>query len=90
MLIETIPQDVCHHIRVDSSGRIRLPIELREKLGVSNGDCVVVFEHEDEVRLETAARALARAQDYFPSFVPEGVSLVDDLLKERHAEARDE
>ena len=90
MLIETTPQDACHHIRVDSSGRIRLPLELKEKLGVSNGDCVVVVEHEDEIRLETAAQALARAQEYFSSFIPEGVSLVDELLEERRAEVRDE
>lgn len=90
MLIETTPQEACHHIRVDSSGRIRLPVELKEKLGVTNGDCIVVVEHEDEIRLETAAQALIRAQEYFSSFVPQGVSLVDELLEERRAEAQGE
>lgn len=87
---ENPPAETFHHIRVDSSGRIRLPVELREKLGVIHGDCIVVVDRGDEVRLETAANALAKAQEYFASFVPEGVSLVNDLMDERHMEVGNE
>ncbi|MEZ6128903.1 MAG: AbrB/MazE/SpoVT family DNA-binding domain-containing protein [Planctomycetaceae bacterium] len=83
-----LPQtDHCSHLRIDSSGRIRVPVEFREKLGVLNGDIIVMFADQDEVRLESAARALARAQEYFAGFVPADVSLVDDLVAERRDEA---
>lgn len=87
MFTEVPRSDHCCHIRIDSSGRIRLPIEFREKLGVVSGDVLVMFEDHDEVRLESAARALARAQEYFAGFVPADVSLVDDLVAERREEA---
>lgn len=82
--------DHCHHVRVDSSGRIRLPLELREKLGIESGDSIVVFENDDQVRFQSAAMALSQAQDYFASFAPEGVSLADELIADRREEAERE
>lgn len=90
MQTESSHVDHCHHVRVDSSGRIRLPLELREKLGIESGDSVVVFEDDDEVRLQSAAMALTQAQEYFASFVPAGVSLADELIAERRKEAERE
>lgn len=76
-----------HHVRLDSSGRIRLPVSLREKLGIEHGDPVVVIEDDHQFRIETATDSLRKAQNYFSSFVPEGVSLADDLISERRDEA---
>lgn len=87
MQIDTDHMDQCHHVRMDSSGRIRLPFELRERLGLKSGDSVVVFQEDDDVRIETATHALRRAQEYFASFVPQDVSLVEELLEERRQEA---
>lgn len=87
MLMETGHETGLYHLRLDSTGRIRLPIALRERLGISNGDSIVLVDGDDEVRLETAAQALLKAQEYFESFVPDGVSLADELLQERRDEA---
>lgn len=90
MEVQTTEPVGCHHIKLDSSNRIRLPRNLRERLGINHGDWVVVVEEDNDVRLESIQQTVKRAQEYFASFVPEGVSLVDDLLAERRAEAEHE
>ena len=76
-----------YRARLDSSGRIVLPADVRERLGVSDGDSVLVVEDDVGFRIETADHALQAAQAYFASLVPAGVSLVDELLQERRQEA---
>jgi len=72
--------------KVDSSGRIVLPRELREEWHLTAGDGVALIQDEDGCRIETAELALQKAQSYFRSLLPPGVSLVDELLAERRAE----
>ena len=72
---------------LDSSGRIVLPREVRELMHVSPGDDVQLVEQDGALRLETPEQALREAQDYFTSLVPPGVSVVDELVEERRAEA---
>ena len=86
MLNESNTTHGSYHLTLDSAGRIRLPNAVRDRLGIEYGDAIVVIEDDDEIRLETAAAALSRAQDYFASFVPEGVSLADELMAERREE----
>lgn len=90
MLNESDTTEESYHLTLDSAGRIRLPNAVRERLGVEHGDAIVVIEDDDEIRLETAAAALARAQDYFASFVPDGISLADELMAERREEVERE
>jgi AbrB family looped-hinge helix DNA binding protein len=73
--------------RVDQSGRIVLPAEVREELGLEPGSSVLLVRDKEGVRLDTPDHALAELQAYFRSFVPDGVSLVDELIEERRAEA---
>ncbi len=47
---------------------------------------ILVLEGE-EVHLFTPRQAIKRAQDMVRRYVPEGVSLVDELIAERRAEA---
>lgn len=87
-MLETQPQDVrIHYTRLDASGRIVLPRDLRERLELAAGDELVVIEDHDSCRIATARQALAEAQAYFKELVPADVSLVESLLAERRAEA---
>lgn len=73
--------------RVDASGRIVLPRELRDRWHLSTGDGLLLVEDGPSVRLETPEVALQEARAYFRSLVPKGVSVVDELLAERREEA---
>jgi AbrB family looped-hinge helix DNA binding protein len=76
--------------RLDGSGRIVLPAEVRSDLGLSPGDMVMIVKDGAGVHVETPENARKALQDYFLKLVPAGVSLVDELIAERRAEAERE
>ena len=73
---------------VDNQGRVMLPSWWRKKAGVgpSTELCVAVTE-EGGLALETREQGLRRAQALLRKYIPEGVSLSDELIAERRAEA---
>lgn len=76
--------------KVDQSGRIVLPAELRSELGIAPGDTVNLLKDEAGVHVQTQQQALKALQEYFGKIVPTGVNLVDELIAERRAEAERE
>ena len=67
-------------------GRIVIPANYRKALGLKPGDVVVLALEEEEVRIITPSRAVQRAQALVRRYVPEGRSLVEELLAERRME----
>ncbi len=72
---------------VGKRGVIRLPAAVLTSMGVAEGDQVQLALDGDIVRILSRAVALREAQELVRRYVPEGVSLVDELLAERRAEA---
>ena len=56
-------------------------------MGLKPGDEVILALEDGEVRLLTPRRAIERAQALVRRYVPEGRSLVEELLRERREEA---
>lgn len=79
-----------HAVKVGPGGRIVIPAQLREKLGVKPGDTIWLEEDNEQVRISSVRQTIRKAQELVRQYVPEGVSLVDDLLAERRAEAERE
>ncbi len=73
--------------KMSEGGRVVIPLEIRKALGLQEGDVVLWELAEGEARLTTRRERLRRAQDLVRQYVPEGVSLVDELIAERRAEA---
>jgi len=73
--------------KVAAGGRIVIPAAYRKALGIKTGDQVVVRLDKGELRVYSRLEALRRLQDLVCSKVPRGVSLVDDLIRERRREA---
>ena len=73
--------------RVTEGGRIVIPAEFRRELGVEVGDEVRLMMQDGELRVFTLDQAIRRAQELVRRHVPEGTSLVDELIAERRAEA---
>jgi AbrB family looped-hinge helix DNA binding protein len=73
--------------RLASGGRIVIPVEYRKALGLHEGDIVTMQLEDGEIRLYSFEEGLRRAQALVRELVPEGVSLVDELIAERRREA---
>lgn len=87
MQTEITGQHKVFRARVDASGRIVIPAESRLRKQVKEGDLLVVEEDDSGIRLKTLDDAVREAQAYFAKVIPKGVSLVDELIKERRDEA---
>ena len=76
--------------KVTEGGRIVLPSKFRHALGIEIGEDVTVAMNGDELRIVSSQAALKRLQKLVRKHVPEGVSLVDELIQERREEAAKE
>jgi bifunctional DNA-binding transcriptional regulator/antitoxin component of YhaV-PrlF toxin-antitoxin module len=90
------PQDAAsnvgtmHWLEVDASGRLQIPAEKLEQLGLQNGGSLYVELTEDGLELLTQGGAIRRAQKIAAKYKRPGVSEVDLFLEERRREAREE
>ncbi len=78
-------------VRIDLSGRLVVPAEFRKALGLKAGATVILRLDSDGLRVLTTAQALASAQALLKQHVKDDDrSLVDELIRERRAEAASE
>jgi AbrB family looped-hinge helix DNA binding protein len=77
-------------VKIDGEGRIVIPAAAREKLGLQAGDALIVSVEDGELHLLTMQAAARKAQEIIRRYIPEGVSLVDELLEDRRREANAE
>ena len=77
------------HVRVsvDASGRLVVPKDLRIALGIEGGGELVLSMEDGAMLAMTQIEAVRRLQRLLREAVPEGVSLVDELIAERRQEA---
>ena len=73
-------------VNVGPQGRIVIPAGMRKALNIGNGDILVARVEDGRIILEKRDDVLARVQRRFKG-VPEGVSLADELIRERREEA---
>ena len=69
--------------KVSGAGRVVLPAELRKELGIEDGADVVFSRTEHGIHIATLDQAIRHAQERVRRYVPEGVSLVDELRESR-------
>jgi bifunctional DNA-binding transcriptional regulator/antitoxin component of YhaV-PrlF toxin-antitoxin module len=75
-------------VRIDANGKLELPRLLLDALDLKDGDVLLArVDQEGELQLRTVAAAVRTAQAIVRRFVPEGVSLVDELIEDRQREA---
>lgn len=75
-------------LHTDNQGRVMLPSWWRKREGVNPSTelCVAVTE-QGALVLETREQGLRRAQALLRKYIPERVTLSDELIAERRAEA---
>lgn len=72
---------------VGPGGRVVIPAAYRRALEVEEGDYIVMQMDGEDLRVSNDAKELQRMREVLNSYVPEGVSLVDELIAERRREA---
>lgn len=77
-------------VKVGPKGRVVVPALIRRELGIEEGTELMARIEGDGIVLEPRAAALRRLRALVREKVPEGVSLVDELIAERRDEARRE
>jgi len=77
---------------MSQGGRVVVPKQYREKLGVKEGDEVIWTEVDGQVVLTSRRQELERAERFFDQLMAgyQGGSLADELIAERRAEAASE
>ncbi|MBI5478713.1 MAG: AbrB/MazE/SpoVT family DNA-binding domain-containing protein [Deltaproteobacteria bacterium] len=73
---------------LEAGGRVVLPEECLQALGLQPGDEVMLEVDGGRIAIVPAQDALRRAQDLVRQYVPAGRSLSEELIAERRDEAR--
>jgi AbrB family looped-hinge helix DNA binding protein len=76
--------------QMGKSGRIVVPAKFRRALGLQPGDEVVLLLENGSLRLIPLRQAVTLAQKTVRQYVPQGTSLVDQLIQARREEAAGE
>jgi AbrB family looped-hinge helix DNA binding protein len=75
---------------INRDGRILIPAIFRKALDLKEGEKVLILLSDGEIRVIPLREAIKKAQSLFRSFIPEGVNLSEELIKERRAAAKKE
>jgi AbrB family looped-hinge helix DNA binding protein len=75
-----------YNLKVDSSGRIVLPAEARDRQHIATGDTVVVVEDDHGLHIKTREQIKAEVQAFFADLAPPDVLLSEEILQDRRAE----
>ena len=72
--------------KIDEGGRIVIPAEYRQALGLQVGDEVILRLEGRELCIFTLNQAIKRAQELVSRSIPQERSLADELIAERRGE----
>jgi AbrB family looped-hinge helix DNA binding protein len=70
-------------VRADSAGRVVIPAGVRQHPGIEAGADLILSEDERGVHLQTFRQAVKAVQESFAPYLVPGVSVVDELTRER-------
>ena len=74
-------------VKIVEGGKLVIPALMRRELGISAGDTVMVDVDNGELRVRSVSKALERARAILRRHVSDNVSLSDELIADRRAEA---
>jgi bifunctional DNA-binding transcriptional regulator/antitoxin component of YhaV-PrlF toxin-antitoxin module len=79
-----------YRAKLNREGRMFVPLACRNQAGLQPGQEVLLKVTPEGVLLYTHDQAVKRLQDWCASHIPTDVSLVDELIGDRRAEAAKE
>jgi bifunctional DNA-binding transcriptional regulator/antitoxin component of YhaV-PrlF toxin-antitoxin module len=79
-----------YHAKLNDEGRLVIPAVCRRQMGLQAGQEVIIKITSEGLLLTSYDQALDQFQDEVTKLVGPGVSLVDEVIAERRAEAAKE
>ena len=77
-------------VKMVANGRIGIPVALRKRLGVDDGDTLVLQEIENGLVLRTVPQSVANARALLKQYESEGAETsVDEFLALRKLDSRE-
>ena len=79
--------------KIGAGGRVIIPAVFRQALHLQTGDDIILHFENNEIHIITPDQALAKLQAKVKSYLDKSekpVSLIDELIVMRRAEAKDE
>jgi AbrB family looped-hinge helix DNA binding protein len=73
--------------RIGPDGQLVIPEDIRQELGLNEGELVVMQIADGELRIISVHEGIRRAQEIARKYIVPGKSIVDELIAERRAEA---
>ncbi len=77
-------------VQVGEKGRIVIPAEIREAMGIGVGDLIEMRFEDYELRVSTRRGRIRRAQERVRHLAPPGTLVSEELSAERREAARNE
>jgi len=77
-------------VRIDKNGRLLIPSLFRQSLHLEPGDEVILYQEGRELKIRTFKESLNRARQLVKQYNKDNLDLVELLLQERRAEAKNE
>jgi AbrB family looped-hinge helix DNA binding protein len=77
-------------IQVGEKGRIVIPAEIREAMGIGPGDSIDLMFQDHELRISTRRARIRRAQERVRHLAPPGTLVSEELSLERREAAKNE
>jgi AbrB family looped-hinge helix DNA binding protein len=77
--------------KLAEGGRIVIPAEFRQALGMKVGDVLILsLMKNGELIITTRRQAIKRAQELFRRYAPKNRDLLEELISDRRQEAENE
>jgi AbrB family looped-hinge helix DNA binding protein len=83
-------EPIVERVKISDGGRLVIPAAMRAAMGIEVGDTVTLVVEGGELHVVTPQVALARLRKVSSQFKDNTVSVVDELLAERRAEAQND
>lgn len=77
-------------VKIGTNGRLVIPANLRKEVGLADGRTVLLEASRGELRVRPIEDAVSRAQQKLKKHVSGSISLADELIVDRRAEAKRE
>ena len=74
-------------MKMSEGGRVVIPVEIRQALGLKEGDAILWELLDGEARITTRLQRIRQAQALVRKHVAPDISLADELIADRRLEA---